>query len=104
MPYMVWKWVYRMLQYEWFRVLYPSTVSKLTHHNYIVAKQRTIDYYMKLGSTKIRTVLESSLNDSQVDAHGSSDAMTIRIVPELSLDDSQVDADASSNVTVTGEL
>ena len=55
-------------------------------------------------STPNATVPESSLDDSQVDAHRSGDSTTIGTVPESSLDELQGDADGSSDVTVTEKL
>ena len=55
-------------------------------------------------STPNAMVLESFLDDSQVDAHRSGDSMTIGTVPESSLDELQGDADGSSDVTVTEKL
>ena len=56
------------------------------------------------SSTPNATVPESSLDDSQVDAHRSGDSMTIGTVPETSLNELQGDADGSSDITVTEKL
>ena len=56
------------------------------------------------SSTPNAMVPESSLNDTQVDAHCSDDSTTIGTVPESSLNELQGDADGSSNITVTEKL
>ena len=79
-------------------------VDVTNNNNNNMSSESTLGSAELFLSTPTATVPESSLDDSQVDAHGNSDAMTIGTVPESSLDESQVDTDGSGDVTVTEEL
>ena len=73
-------------------------------NNNNMSSESTLGSAELFSSTPNAMVPESSLNDSQVDAHRSGDSTTIGTVPESSLDELQGDADGSSNVTVTEKL
>ena len=73
-------------------------------NNNNMSSESTLGSAELFSSTPNATVPESSLDDSQVDAHHSGDSTTIGTVPESSLNELQGDADGSSNVTVTEKL
>ena len=73
-------------------------------NNNNMSSESTLGLAELFSSTPNATAPESSLDDSQVDAHHSSDSTTIGTVPESSLNELQGDADGSSNITVTEKL
>ena len=74
------------------------------NNNNNMSSESTLGSAELFSSTPNATVPESSLDDSQVDAHLSSDFTTIGTVPESSLNELQGDADDSSDITVTEKL
>ena len=76
----------------------------VTNNNNNMSSVSTLSSAELFSSIPNATVPKSSLDDSQVDAHHSSDSTTIGTVPESSLDELQGDADGSSDVTVNEKL
>ena len=79
-------------------------VDVTNNNNNNMSSESTLGSAELFSSTPNVTLPESSLDNSQVEAHHSGDSTTIGTVPESSLDELQGDADGSSDVTVTEKL